>query len=222
MSDWSLDAPRLRPADVLVWLAADAEDAARVREADAGEIIAGDLVDVHAASQGDGEAYARLIARHQQQIAVRMRAFARQRSEIEELTQDVFVEAYLSLRSYRGRAPFAHWLQRIATRVGYRYWKRLARDRRRAPARLESDDIAASEAAKIGAEAASDAAEAGELVHRLLEQLPPRDRLVLTLMYLEGHSVAVTASLAGWSVPMVKVQAFRARNKLKRLLEADA
>jgi RNA polymerase sigma-70 factor (ECF subfamily) len=52
-----------------------------------------------------------------------------------------------------------------------------------------------------------------------LEQLPPRDRLVLTLLYLESRSVAEAADLAGWSQTMVKVQAYRARGKLRKLLE---
>jgi RNA polymerase sigma-70 factor (ECF subfamily) len=62
---------------------------------------------------------------------------------------------------------------------------------------------------------------AADLVHGQLAQLPPRDRLVLTLMYLEGSSVKQTAAATGWSASMVKVQAFRARKKLKRLLEQE-
>ena len=50
--------------------------------------------------------------------------FTRNRGEWEELVQDVFVEAYFSLKSFRGRAPLLHWLKKVATRVGYRYWKR--------------------------------------------------------------------------------------------------
>jgi RNA polymerase sigma-70 factor (ECF subfamily) len=63
------------------------------------------------------------------------------------------------------------------------------------------------------------ASEAAQLVHLLLEKLPPRDRLVLTLLYLQGNSVEEAAQLAGWSRTMVKVQAFRARGKLKKLME---
>ena len=63
------------------------------------------------------------------------------------------------------------------------------------------------------------AAEAGELVHAVLAQLPPRDRLVLTLLYLDECSVAEAAQLSGWSKAMVKVQAHRARKKLKSLIE---
>ena len=56
-------------------------------------------------------------------------------------------------------------------------------------------------------------------MHRLLEQLPPRDRLVLTLRYLEECDVAATARRTGWSKTMVKVQTLRARNKLRQLIE---
>jgi RNA polymerase sigma-70 factor (ECF subfamily) len=174
---------------------------------------AGDMTDIQAALGGDGDAYARLVGRYQQQIASRMRWFSRQSAVAEEMVQDVFVEAYISLRGYRGQAPFAHWLQKIATRVGYRHWKAQARERRRGIIRLEGhlNGLGATDDC-------SEAAMAGDTVHTLLARLGPRDRLVLTLLYLEGRSVAEAAVLAGWSLPMIKVQAFRARGKLKRLL----
>ncbi len=57
-----------------------------------------------------------------------MTRFTRDERMLEELVHDVFVEAYFSLDGYRGDAPFEHWLQRIATRVGYRYWTRRGRE----------------------------------------------------------------------------------------------
>ena len=90
-----------------------------------------DRRDVEAARRGNGEAYARIIRRHQATIARRMMRFARDRQTIEELVHDCFVEAYLSLRSYRGDSPLEHWLSKIATRVGYRHWKTQRRDRQR-------------------------------------------------------------------------------------------
>jgi RNA polymerase sigma-70 factor (ECF subfamily) len=55
-------------------------------------------------------------------------------------------------------------------------------------------------------------------VHRLVERLPPRDRAVIVLLHLEERSVAETAELLGWSRAMVKVQAWRARGRLRRML----
>ncbi len=170
-----------------------------------------DWVDIQASLRGDGGAYARLVRRHQQDIAERMWRFTRDAAEHEELVQDVFVEAYFSLPRFRGDAPFAHWLHVIATRVGYRFWKRRARRRERRSVSLDDCEAAARPDAP--------ASEAAELAHRLLAGLRPKDRLVLTLLYLEGRSVAETAALTGWSESAVKVRAFRARERLRAAFE---
>jgi RNA polymerase sigma-70 factor (ECF subfamily) len=126
--------------------------------------------------------------------------------------QDVFVEAYLSLDSYHGKAPFVNWLSRIATRVGYGYWKQVARQKKREHFSLkEWDQLSDDPAEKM------DPSQAAELVYKLLGQLPPRDRLVLTLRYLEECDVAETAQRTGWTKSMVKVQTWRARKKLEKL-----
>ena len=67
--------------------------------------------------------------------------------------------------------------------------------------------------------AANDALAARELVYKLLGQLKPEDRLVLKLLDLEQHSVAEISEITGWNQSLVKVRAFRARGKLKKLFE---
>lgn len=174
-----------------------------------------DAEDVRLAGQGDGEAYRRLIERHQDHVARILWRFSRDRRVHEELVQDVFVESYLSLTHYRGEAPFEHWLTRIATRVGYRYWKEKARRQRTEPLDLQEWDKA-TEGNDV-----TDALEpdqAAELLHRVFAQLAPRDRLVLTLRYLEQCDVVETARRTGWTKTMVKVQTMRARNRLRTLL----
>ncbi len=60
--------------------------------------------------------------------------------------------------------------------------------------------------------------EAGELVFNLLAQLSPSDRLILTLLYLEGCTMAEAANRAGWTLVGARVRAFRARIRLKNLI----
>ena len=174
--------------------------------------LAAELRDVRLSRQGDSDAYSRLIKEHQSYISRILWRFSRDRLVHEELVQDVFVEAYLSLGSYRQKAPFGHWLARIATRVGYRYWKHLAR-------RGETENFSLAEWDQLPDKSPEemDPGRAAELLHRLLAQLRPRDRLVLTLRYLEGCDVAETARRTGWTKTMVKVQSKRARNRLEKL-----
>lgn len=176
-----------------------------------------DQRDIQATLKGDGEAYARIIDRYQSEIARHMWRFSRDRKIYEELVHDVFVEAYLSLSSYQGRSPFLHWLRKIAVRVGYRHWKQQAkqRDLQALPIQ-EWDEKLEARTEDLTAQ------EAGKKLHALLAHLPPRDRLVLTLLYLDDCSVEEAARLIGWSQTMVKVQAHRARKKLKKLFEKES
>jgi len=174
--------------------------------------LAAELQDVRLSRRGDSDAYTRLIKQHQSQVSRMLWRFSRDRLVHEELVQDVFVEAYMSLGSYREKAPFGHWLSRITTRIGYRYWKQIAR-------RGETESFSLAEWDELPGKSPEDMdpGRAAEMLHHLLAQLRPRDRLVLTLRYLEGCDVAETARRTGWTKSLVKVQSRRARKRLEKL-----
>jgi len=163
---------------------------------------------------GDSEAYARLVRRHEPQITKIMWRFTRDRAACERLVQDVFVEAYFSLKNYGGRAPFRNWLGKIATRVGYRFWKEQSRPRPVLP-------LADFDAIEENKEDSADPAEAAGILHSLLARLPRADRLVLTLMYFEGCGTVEIAQRTGWTRAMVKMRAYRARRKIKQIAERE-
>ena len=170
-----------------------------------------DWRDIQASLSGSSAAYGRLVRRYEEKVAAQMWRFSRNPDICESLVQDVFVEAYYSLERFRGDAPFLHWLRRIATRAGYRFWKQRKKD---------ADVISWEEAfGAVEPDAPFDAAKAGTLLHALLAQLPPADRLVLTLMYFEECSVKEIADRMGWTRGMTKMRAYRARKKLKALAE---
>lgn len=174
-----------------------------------------DLEDIALTLDGNSQAYKQIMDRHQEHIAQIMWKFTRDKRAHEELVQDVFVEAYMSLGSYKAKAPLAHWLARIATHVGYGYWRGEKKKNKTEYFTFEEWD-------QIAQDNAIDQVppqEAGRLLYELLAQLPSRDRLVLTLRYLEQCDVEETARRTGWSQAMVKVQSWRARTKLKKLFE---
>jgi RNA polymerase sigma-70 factor (ECF subfamily) len=193
------------------------EDAGETDSVDFDSTALLDINDIKNALDGDDEAYKKLIERHQKMISSMMWRFSRDTGVHEELVQDVFVQVYLSLHTYKQKSPFTHWLSRVATRAGFRYWKTRASKKNANTISLEDWDQAT-----LAASDNLDPDEAGEILHRMLSKLPPRDRLVLTLRYLDQQSINQTAELVGWTVPMVKVQTWRAKNKLKKLFEQFA
>ncbi|NLC70936.1 MAG: RNA polymerase sigma factor [Desulfuromonadaceae bacterium] len=177
---------------------------------------ADDLQAIQHCQNGDREAFRHLVHKYQHQVAAIMWKFSRDPVIHEEMIQDVFVEAFTSLPNYRPQAPFFHWLSRIAVRVGYRLWREQKQERKYPQVSLEDWDHIA-EGADDSDRLAS--REAADILHRLLGQLPPRDRLVLTLRFVEERSVKETADLTGWSQTLVKVQTLRARSKLRKLFD---
>ncbi len=174
-----------------------------------------DIGAIDATLNGDQNAYQLIVRKYQEEIAQQMQRFSRQPLVIDELVHDVFVEAFLSLKSYRSTAPLLHWLRKIAVRVGYRFWSKRTRERKTVISLAEINEGIDL----LGSKAETSSIVASDLLGDLLSVLGPRDRLVLTLLYWDGCSVAEAAELAGWTQTMVKVQAYRARKRLKRLLE---
>ncbi len=171
-----------------------------------------DSNDIAVALNGGRDAYARLVRRYEDAVSKWMWRFTRDRVILDELVQDVFVEAWGSLRRFKGASTFKTWLFTIATRVGYRYWRKKEKEvafTAEMANRLMLDE----------GENEIHPSEAAEALHGLFSRLPSRDRLVLTLMYFEEMDTNEIAQVTGWTRTMVKVQAYRARNKLRKWLE---
>jgi RNA polymerase sigma-70 factor (ECF subfamily) len=176
-----------------------------------------DWLDVTASVKGDEDAYERLVRRYEKQITGLLWRFTRDPVQCEELVQQVFVEAYFSLKTYRGDAPLLHWLRRIATRTGYRFWREKAKE----PQEMPLPDFEIMEQIEAAEEDRIDPAEAAAVLHALLARLSAPDRLVLTLLYFERCGTQEIAERMGWSRAKVKTQALRARRKMKEIAERE-
>ncbi len=174
---------------------------------------------VAAIRAGDTARFEELVRRYQPRLFATARRYARQEREVEDIVQEIFLKAYTKLDSWRGDAPFEHWLMRLAVRTCYDFLRSHQRNREHAVTELsaeEEDWIGRQPDPSSGAESASGAART--LVEKVLDQLSPAHRLVITLLELEERSVRDIAALTGWSIPLVKVRAFRARAEMRRIL----
>ena len=164
----------------------------------------------------------RQLVEHLYPLVIRIvRSHLPRRVAEEDLAQDIFLKMFTRLEQYQGNVPFPHWVSRIAVTTcidQLRAQKRRPEFRWADLSEKESEVLDAVLTTE-GEVAANDALAARELVTKLLEQLKPEDRLVLQLLDLEQHSVAEVSELTGWNASLVKVRAFRARAKLKKLFE---
>jgi RNA polymerase sigma-70 factor, ECF subfamily len=178
-----------------------------------------DLID--AARQGDLASFEALIVKFQPKVFGAARRYARTESDVEDIVQEVFIKAYQKLASYQAKAPFEHWLMRLTVHCCYDYLRNARRNREVVISDLTTEESEWMERFMAAPEAADENAEAArELISGVLAKLPPASRLVITLLELEERSVKEISELTGWSVPLVKVRAFRARLQMRRHVEA--
>lgn len=168
---------------------------------------------------GEIDRFEELVVKYSPRVFRLVRRFARDEADAADLAQQAWIKAFQKLGSYRHTAPFEHWLMRITTRVCYDYLRNRQKSREHSFTELSGDSADWLASYVVEPDHSPERIEAARtLVHRLLEQLPPDARLVLTLLEIEGKSVKEISALTGWSVTLVKVRAFRARAKMRQLL----
>jgi RNA polymerase sigma-70 factor (ECF subfamily) len=160
---------------------------------------------------GDDEAFVVLVARYRSRVFGIAARFARNDHELDDVCQEVFIKAYHNLGKYRAEAPFEHWLSRVAVRACYDLLRKTRHER--AQVTLDGIDIRIED--NVGP------ARAKEVLDWALAKLSPEERVVITLLEIEEKTVREIAGLTGWSEANVKVRAFRARQKLKEILETS-
>jgi RNA polymerase sigma-70 factor (ECF subfamily) len=185
---------------------------------------ASDLELARRAREGDESAFEEIMRRYSPRVFRFASRFFRQRSLVEEAAQDVFLKAFTELGSYQGRGSMEGWLTRITTNTCLN----LLRSSKRRPELTVSDltedestwlDNNMADAATERFESSERSSAAADLAGRVLQTLSPDDQLVLTLIDGEDASVKEVVEMTGWSASKVKVQAFRARRRMREAVE---
>ncbi len=161
--------------------------------------------------------FGEIVRRHQARVFAILHRYERDPQRLEDLAQETFIKAWRFLDKFNGRAPFEHWLSKVALRTALDH----LRKRKRLQQEMSLSELGESALDWLrdpGEGARIEARQAGELLARAMDELSPEDRQVLTLLELEGRSVKEIRELTGFSSVTVRVRAYRARARLKKAL----
>ncbi len=167
------------------------------------------------AADGDPEAFAELVRRHEGRVySIALRMTGRE-EDARDAAQDAFVSAYRRLSSFRGDAAFTTWLHRVTVNATYD----LLRKRSRAPEPVA--DVPETAAASLEEDPAGRVAQQLE-VREALALVPEEYRAVLVLRDMEDLPIEEVAEILGVPVGTVKSRCHRARVALGRILSGEA
>ena len=147
-----------------------------------------------------------------------VRAYLPRRTSEEDLVQTVFMKVFANLSQYSGQVPLEHWVSRIAVNTCLNQLKaeKIRPELRWADLTEEEQHVIETLACSGEDLHPAHSMASREIVDRLLGTLAPADRLVLKMMHLEQRSIREVQQTTGWSAAMIKVRAFRARQKLRK------
>jgi len=175
---------------------------------------------VAAARRHDEEAARELVRRLYPLVLKMVRSHRPRRTAEEDLCQMIFIKIFQKLSQFSGKVPLEHWISRVAinTCINQIQAEKVRPEFRHAD--LSDEEVAVVQnLAATNEELGPDRSFAArDLVERLLTGLKPVERLVIDLLYLQQRSIAEVQALTGWGASLVKVRAFRARQKMKEQL----
>jgi len=171
-----------------------------------------------ASAAGDAAAFEKLYQLHHRRVfslCLRMMGNA---TEAEDLTQDVFVQLYRKIGSFRGDSAFTTWLHRMTVNQVLMHFRK-----RGVKLEQATEDGEMQEPVEIG----TGRADAMPIVDRIalekaISELPPGYRTVFVLHDVEGHEHEEIARMLGCSVGTSKSQLHKARMRLRELLHKKA
>ncbi len=186
------------------------------------EVAADDAAWLARIRAGDENAAHALVQRLYPMVMRLVYCHHSRRTSAEDLAQAIFLKIFAKLDQFSGRVPLEHWVARIAINTCL---NELRLERHRPEVRMadfnEEEQAVIQQLLHTSDDVPLDQTqEARELLDQLFAKLKPAERLVLVLLHLEERSAQEISQLTGWSVSLVKVRAFRARLKLRRLWDS--
>jgi RNA polymerase sigma-70 factor (ECF subfamily) len=174
--------------------------------------------------QGDEAAFGEIVRRYSPRVFSFSSRFFRRYDLVEEAAQEVFLKAFTQLKNFEGRGSLEGWLTRITVTTCINILRATKPQNELTVSDLSDDETAWLENTLLNASSSTYRSEedkliAADLVSRVMETLPADDSLILQMIDGEGASIKEASAATGWSESKVKIKAFRARRKMREIVE---
>jgi RNA polymerase sigma-70 factor (ECF subfamily) len=169
-----------------------------------------DVALVAAACSGDADAFAELVTRYERPVYHLAYRTLHDAEEARDITQESFLRAYRSLRSFRPTAKFSTWLFAIAYHACCDRLKRLRR--------FSDEELPDPPDSSPGPEHRVVALDEAQRLRDAIDRLPEKYRAVITLYHLQGRQYEEIAKVLDLPMGTVKTHLFRAKEQLRRTL----
>lgn len=191
----------------------------------AGSVMHADTALIQRAKANDRAAFNEIVLRYKDKVYNYIYRMVRNATDAEDLTQETFVRAYLSLHSFQSRASLNTWLFRIATNLCIDHSRRAKRNQGLVTSLSPDNEEEEEGLQRDIPDATFDPQrlllnkELGEKLEKALQELPEKLRMVVLLYDVEGLSYEEIAAITGCPLGTVKSRLFNARAVLRRKLE---
>jgi RNA polymerase sigma-70 factor (ECF subfamily) len=168
------------------------------------------------AQQGDKESFGVLVDRYQEKLLRYGRKFLSAHEDIEDIVQEIFVNAYQNLKSFDATQRFSPWIYRIA----HNAFVDTLRKKTRSPfVSMDFDTLVSHAVIDESAERERNRKEIKSMINQGLDRLPPKYREIIIFYYLEELSYKEIADILRVPMGTVSVRIKRAKAELRSVLQ---
>lgn len=178
---------------------------------------------IRQAQQGSAGAFAQLVAMHDRRVLQLAYQLLNSARDAEDVYQDIFLQVFRKLSSFRFESEFSTWLHRIAVNhcLNFRKKRQLRRYRSLESAQNEEQDyLPQPQDHGQDPERMLLNQELGERIQAALDDLSDQQRAVFVLRHFHGHKVREIAGILSCAEGTVKNYLFRATHHLQKKLQA--
>ena len=171
--------------------------------------------------KGDESAFRTIVEKWQDMAYNTALGIVQNAEDAEDIAQEVFIQVYHSINSFKGESKFSTWLYRIAIAKALDHERRKKRKKRFAIVKKlfgdTGEEVVIPDFEHPGV--TFDKKENAAVLFRAISQLPENQRIAFTLHKVDGLSYQEVSEVMGATVSSIESLMHRAKNNLKKLLE---